>query len=65
MGTPAFSIALFAIAARRGALGQLLYRTGAENSGTNLASYISNRRNVGGMALPVAGMYCKGKRYEG
>ncbi len=56
MGTPAISILLFAIAALLGALGQLLYKTGAESSGGTVASYIANPRILGGVVCYVAVM---------
>ncbi len=62
MTTPLISILFFAAAALLGALGQLLYKTGADATGGSLISYVLNLRILGGvvcylgvMVLFVAG----------
>ena len=56
MTTPIASIALFAIAAFVGALGQFLYKSGADRATGGLASYLFNLRLLGGVACCVAVM---------
>jgi multidrug transporter EmrE-like cation transporter len=60
--TPLGSIVMFAVAAMLGALGQYLYKSGADSAGTSVLSYILNPRLWGGvlcyclvMVLFVAG----------
>ena len=55
-GTPPLSIALFAIAALAGALGQYLYKSGAEATNGTLGSYLFNIRLLGGVLCYVAVM---------
>ncbi len=49
MKTPAISILYFALAAFFGALGQFLYKSGAERAGGGLASYLLNGRLLSGV----------------
>ncbi len=55
MTTPAISIAYFVLAAFLGALGQYLYKSGAEAAGATLLSYL-NPRIIGGMVCYTAVM---------
>jgi multidrug transporter EmrE-like cation transporter len=55
-GTPPVSIAFFAIAALAGAVGQFLYKSGAEATNGTLASYLLNLRLIGGVICYVAVM---------
>lgn len=50
MTTPAASIALFLIASLFGALGQFLYKSGADQAGGSLGSYLANWRILAGVA---------------
>jgi uncharacterized membrane protein len=54
--TPAISIAFFIVAAFLGALGQYLYKAGADAAGNGVASYLLNWRLLGGVACYVAVM---------
>lgn len=54
--TPAVSIVLFVVAAALGALGQLLYKTGADAAGSSLWSFILNWRILAGVACYIAVM---------
>lgn len=56
MQTPLVSIVLFAVAALVGAVGQFLYKSGAETSGGSLASYLTNWRILVGVGCYVAVM---------
>ena len=56
MSTPAMSIVMFIIAAFLGALGQYLYKSGADNAGTTVASYLLNWRLLSGVVCYVAVM---------
>jgi len=56
MKTPALSIFLFLLAALFGALGQFLYKSGAERAGGTILSYLANGRIIGGIACYVAVM---------
>jgi len=56
MTTPAISVVFFLAAALLGALGQYLYKSGADLAGTTLASYLFNARLVGGVICYVAVM---------
>lgn len=56
MTTPAVSIVFFIIAAFLGALGQYLYKAGADVAGGGLASYLLNWRLFGGVVCYVAVM---------
>lgn len=56
MKTPLASIVLFLIAALLGALGQYLYKAGAEAAGRSLLSYLFNGRILLGVACYVAVM---------
>jgi multidrug transporter EmrE-like cation transporter len=55
MTTPAISIAFFVVAAFLGALGQYLYKSGAEAAGATLISYL-NPRILAGVACYTAVM---------
>ena len=56
MTTPALSIIFFIVAAFLGALGQYLYKAGADLAGTGFASYLLNWRLLAGIACYVAVM---------
>ena len=56
MKTPALSIVFFVLAAFFGAVGQFLYKSGAERAGGTLASYLLNARLLGGVACYIAVM---------
>jgi multidrug transporter EmrE-like cation transporter len=56
MNTPATSIILFALAAILGAVGQYLYKSGADLATGSLGSYLLNLRLAGGVACYVAVM---------
>jgi multidrug transporter EmrE-like cation transporter len=47
MQTPLFSIACFAVASLLGAVGQYLYKSGAEHAGGAVASYLNARILLG------------------
>ena len=49
MVTPKISIIYFLIAAILGALGQYLYKSGADQAGDSIASYLLNIRLLGGV----------------
>jgi hypothetical protein len=54
--TPAISIIFFIVAAFLGALGQYLYKSGADLAGNGIASYLLNWRLLAGVACYVAVM---------
>jgi hypothetical protein len=54
--TPWISILCFLVAAFLGALGQFLYKSGAEKAGDTVLSYLLNARLLGGVACYVAVM---------
>ncbi len=56
MNTPLDSILCFLVAALFGAVGQFLYKSGAERTGATLSSYLLNWRLLGGVACYVAVM---------
>ena len=56
MNTPIISILSFLIAAFFGALGQLLYKKGAEEANGNLLSYLFNLKLIGGVICYFAVM---------
>ena len=56
MTTPAISIILFLIASLLGALGQYLYKSGAESAGGSIASYMINPRLLTGAVCYIAVM---------
>jgi multidrug transporter EmrE-like cation transporter len=56
MPTPTLSIVFFILAALFGALGQFLYKSGAERATGSLASYLLNPRLLGGVVCYVAVM---------
>lgn len=56
MKTPPISIALFLLAALFGAVGQFLYKSGAERAGGSVMSYLANARLLGGVVCYVAVM---------
>jgi len=56
MRTPAASIMMFLAASIAGALGQYLYKSGAERAGGSVGSYIANPRLLGGVFCYVAVM---------
>jgi multidrug transporter EmrE-like cation transporter len=56
MATPPLSMILFAIAALVGAVGQFLYKSGADRATGGIASYLLNGRLLGGVVCYVAVM---------
>lgn len=56
MSTPALSIVFFLLASLLGALGQYLYKSGADTAGASVASYVLNARLLGGVVCYVAVM---------
>jgi multidrug transporter EmrE-like cation transporter len=56
MSTPALSILFFMAAAFLGALGQYLYKSGADLAGGTVSSYLVNPRLFGGVICYVAVM---------
>ena len=56
MNTPSISIILFAVAALFGALGQYLYKSGADLAGKSVMSYLLNPRLLGGVVCYIAVM---------
>ena len=56
MTTPAISIIFFIVAAFLGALGQYLYKSGADLAGSGIASYLFNWRLLAGVACYLAVM---------
>jgi multidrug transporter EmrE-like cation transporter len=56
MKTPPISIVLFLLAALLGAVGQFLYKSGAERAGGSVMSYLANVRLLGGVVCYVAVM---------
>ena len=56
MATPAASIVMFLVAAVLGAVGQYLYKSGADTAGGSVQSYLLNPRLLGGVVCYVAVM---------
>jgi uncharacterized membrane protein len=56
MKTPAASILFFLLASLLGALGQFLYKSGADRAGGSLASYFLNVRILGGVVSYIGVM---------
>lgn len=56
MSTPAISVIFFLIASFLGALGQYLYKSGAELAGGSVASYLINPRLLSGVVCYIAVM---------
>ncbi len=56
MYTPAISVIFFLAAALLGALGQYLYKSGAEASSGTITSYLLNPRLMAGVACYIAVM---------
>jgi len=56
MKTPIISIVLFLIASLLGAVGQYLYKAGAEAAGKTAMSYLANVRLLGGVMCYVGVM---------
>lgn len=56
MQTPFASILMFVVAALLGAVGQFLYKSGADAAGKTLASYVLNPRILGGVVCYIAVM---------
>jgi multidrug transporter EmrE-like cation transporter len=56
MNTPLLSILFFFIASLFGALGQFLYKSGADLADGSLAGYIANPRLIGGVFCYIAVM---------
>lgn len=57
MRTPPAAILMFIVAALLGAVGQFLYKSGAERTNGSAASYMFNARLVGGVACYIAVMF--------
>ncbi|MEM7372135.1 MAG: hypothetical protein AAF587_26190 [Bacteroidota bacterium] len=53
MKTPLISIVFFIIAAMMGALGQYLYKTGADQAEGGILSYLGNIRLLGGVVCYI------------
>ncbi len=56
MTTPAISIVMFVVAALFGAVGQYLYKSGADAAGGTISSYITNPRLLAGVVCYVTVM---------
>ena len=56
MNTPLFSIFCFVLAALFGAVGQFLYKSGAERASGGALSYLLNLRLLGGVICYIAVM---------
>lgn len=56
MATPISSMIMFLAAALLGAIGQYLYKTGADRADGGLGSYLANPRLLGGVVCYVAVM---------
>ena len=56
MQTPAVSILMFAMAALVGAVGQYLYKSGADSTTGGVGSYLANVRLLAGVACYIAVM---------
>lgn len=56
MATPLISILFFVIASVLGAIGQYLYKTGAQTAGGSVLSYLTNARLLGGVVCYIAVM---------
>ena len=56
MQTPVLSIVFFLLASILGALGQFLYKSGADTSGGSLGSYLLNPRILAGVACYIGVM---------
>lgn len=56
MQTPVVSILLFLLASVLGAVGQFLYKSGADTSGGSLSSYLLNPRILGGVVCYIGVM---------
>ena len=56
MPTHPLSIVFFLVAALLGALGQYLYKSGAESASGSLASYLTSPRILGGVVCYIAVM---------
>lgn len=54
--TPVVSIVMFLAAAVAGALGQYLYKSGAERAGGSIGSYLGNPRLLGGVVCYITVM---------
>ena len=56
MKTPVLSIVFFLVASLLGAVGQYLYKSGAESAGKTVTSYLANPRILFGVACYVGVM---------
>ena len=56
MKTPAASVLMFLVAALLGAVGQFLYKSGADRAAGGASSYLVNGRLLGGIACYTAVM---------
>ena len=64
MQTSPAAIFMFVIAAFLGALGQFLYKSGADRAGGSVASYLLNARLLGGVLCYVAVMVLFRRRFQ-
>lgn len=56
MDTPKISMIFFLVAAFLGAIGQYLYKSGAEQAGGSVMSYLANPRLIGGVVCYIGVM---------
>src|SRR5438132_145918 len=56
INTPLISIVMFAVAAALGAVGQFLYKSGAQAADGSIAGYLLNPRILGGVVCYIAVM---------
>lgn len=56
MKTPMLSILMFVVAAAIGAIGQYLYKAGADQAGGSISSYLTNGRLLAGVVCYIAVM---------
>lgn len=56
MNTPVSSVIMFVVASILGAVGQYLYKSGAETAGGSVVSYLTNPRLLGGVFCYIAVM---------
>ncbi len=56
MATPPMSVVMFLIASLLGALGQFLYKSGADRAGGSIGSYLFDARIIGGVFCYVGVM---------
>jgi len=56
MKTPIASVLMFILASLLGAIGQFLYKSGADHTGSHWSSYLVNLRLIGGMICYIGVM---------